>query len=175
MCPPPFVPNPREIKDWPKNHAPGSLKEGDSVWYRGERFWICAAPTDWAFTSYVRIVDQVWRPGGNISNTATLINVHADLLELAPVKGPAYLPQPTKHAIETKERMKATGVTDVGDDIAVMLRGKDLEQTYAIAAKYLGATVPELKAKYSGLNPGQQRMNLGNRMRGLAKKRGAIT
>lgn len=103
---------------------------------------------------------------------AILVNVHADLVELAPVRGPAFAPQPTKHAVETKQRMKEQGVTDIGDDIATMLRGKDLEQTYTIAAKYLGATVAELKAKYSKLNPGQQRMNLGNRMRGLAKKRG---
>ena len=171
--PAPFVPNVREIKDWPKNHAPGALKEGDSVWYRDQRFWICWAPSDWLHTSYIRLVDHAWRPGSNIHKDAVFVNVHADLVTLAPVKGPAFAPQPTKHAVETRERMKAEGVTDIGDDVATMLRGKSLDEAYAIAAKYLHVTEPELRAKYSKLNHGQQRMNLGNRMRGYAKKRGA--
>lgn len=54
---------------------------------------------------------------------------------------------------------------DTGDSIATKLRGKTLEEVYAIAAKGLGESIKDLAAKYSHLNPGQQRMCLGNRLR----------
>lgn len=58
---------------------------------------------------------------------------------------------------------------DVGDDIAKLLRGKELAEVYELAAKKLDCSVRSLKEKYGHLNVGQQRMNLGNRLRGLAK------
>lgn len=58
-----------------------------------------------------------------------------------------------------------------GDDIALQLQGKSLEDVYEIGARFLETTVDALREKYSHLNPGQQRMNIGNRMRGLVKKR----
>jgi hypothetical protein len=57
-----------------------------------------------------------------------------------------------------------------GDDIAAQLLGKTLDQVYAIAAKAIGVPEAELRAKYAHLNPGQARMNLGNRMRGAITK-----
>ena len=54
---------------------------------------------------------------------------------------------------------------DSGDQIAVSLRGKELDEVYAIVAKAIGETQASLKARYAKLNPGMQRMNLGNRLR----------
>jgi hypothetical protein len=54
---------------------------------------------------------------------------------------------------------------DNGDALAKTLRGAELDEVYAQAAKLLGETQTALKAKYSHLNAGMQRMNLGNRMR----------
>jgi len=171
IAPGPFVPNPRTTADWPKKHAPGGLKEGDSVWYRNERWWVCNVPGSWEMTSYVVIVNEAWRPGGHVSKTAEVLSVHADLVELAPVKGPAWTAQPTKHAVDTQAKKKELGITHVGDDIGAMLQGKSLDEVYTIAAKYLGVPEKELRAKYSHMNPGQQRMNCGNRMRGWSKRK----
>lgn len=171
IAPGPFVPNPRTTADWPKKWAPGGLKEGESVWYRGERWWVCNVPGSWEFTSYVVIVSEAWRPGGHVSKTAEVLSVHADLLEHAPMKGPAWTAQPTKHAVETQAKKKELGITHVGDDIGAMLQGKSLDEVYEIASKYLGVPEKELRAKYSHMNPGQQRMNCGNRMRGWSKRK----
>jgi hypothetical protein len=54
---------------------------------------------------------------------------------------------------------------DNGDDVARQLRGAELDDVYAAAAKLLGETQTALRTKYKHLNPGMQRMNLGNRMR----------
>lgn len=62
---------------------------------------------------------------------------------------------------------------DNGDTIALLLRGADLETVYSIGAKELGVSVEALKTKYQHLNPGQQRMNIGNRIRGAIRKRNA--
>lgn len=62
---------------------------------------------------------------------------------------------------------------DNGDTIAQMLRGADLDTVYRVGAKELGTSVEALKLKYGHLNPGQQRMNVGNRIRGAIRKREA--
>lgn len=59
---------------------------------------------------------------------------------------------------------------DVGDQVAIWLRGLDLEGVYVKGAEYLGEKLDVLKAKYAKLNPGQQRMTIGNRMRAKWKK-----
>lgn len=64
---------------------------------------------------------------------------------------------------------------DIDDEVAKQLREKTLDQVYAYAAKTCDLTVKELKAKYEHLNPGMQRMNLGNKLRAafrLAEKAG---
>jgi hypothetical protein len=173
--PPPFVPNVRTPDQWPKKHEPGSLKTGDSVWYGEERWWIVNAPPTWEPTSFVCVSDQALRPNAAIPSGVKVQMVHADLLELAPTKrGPLLSSaQPTKHAIETRERMKKEGLTDIGDVVAEKLRNKTLDEAYAIAAEFVKIPENELRAKYVKLNPGQQRMNLGNRMRGWLKKHGS--
>jgi hypothetical protein len=62
---------------------------------------------------------------------------------------------------------RADGKTslDNGDGVAATLRGVALELVYKTCAKEIGESVEALKAKYGHLNPGMQRMNLGNRLR----------
>lgn len=60
---------------------------------------------------------------------------------------------------------------DCGDDVAKQLRGKELDDVYKIVAKVTNEPEKDLRKRYEHLNPGQQRMNLGNRYRGaLADK-----
>ena len=58
---------------------------------------------------------------------------------------------------------------DSGDELAVMLRGKDLDEVYEMASDILDVEAVDLYAKYEHLNPGQQRMVLGNRIRRAMK------
>lgn len=56
---------------------------------------------------------------------------------------------------------------DSNDSVAVKLRGMDLGEVYKLAASLIPPnTVASLRDQYSHLNPGMQRMNLGNRIRG---------
>lgn len=54
---------------------------------------------------------------------------------------------------------------DCGDPVAEKLRGKPLDDIYGQAAKTLGESERSLRKRYSHLNAGMQRMNLGNRLR----------
>ena len=58
-----------------------------------------------------------------------------------------------------------------GDDLAIRLSSKTPAEVPELASKLLGL---DLKTKYASLNPGQQRMNAGNRLRSALKK-GNIT
>lgn len=76
-----------------------------------------------------------------------------------------------EHDISGYEKVKnASGHTsyDNGDDVATKLRGKTLDEVYAHAAKTLKEPEKDLRAKYKHLNPGMQRMSLGNRLRKIA-------
>lgn len=57
-----------------------------------------------------------------------------------------------------------------GDTVATALQAMNLAETYAVAAGILDVSEDELQAKYGHLNNGQQRMNLGNRIRGAISK-----
>lgn len=67
-----------------------------------------------------------------------------------------------KHDVKTPSGRKAF---DTNDKVAAKLRGLDLDQAYAEAAIWCDIPESELRAKYGHLNPGMQRMNLGNKMR----------
>ena len=54
---------------------------------------------------------------------------------------------------------------DNGDMTAVILRGQTLDEVYAIAAASTGKSETDLRNRYAHLNPGMQRMNLGNMIR----------
>lgn len=72
-----------------------------------------------------------------------------------------------KHYVKTKEGKKTH--IDCGDELAAQLRNLSLEDVYQFASSILVVDVAELKAKYGHLNNGQQRMNLGNRLRYFLK------
>lgn len=57
-----------------------------------------------------------------------------------------------------------------GDHVAQKLADMDLDDIYSYTATVLKMSKQELKDKYSHLNPGMQRMCLGNRVRAAAKK-----
>ena len=59
---------------------------------------------------------------------------------------------------------------DNGDEIAQFLRPRALIDVYVSAACLLREDIVLLRQRYAHLNPGQQRMNLGNRIRGAARK-----
>jgi hypothetical protein len=77
---------------------------------------------------------------------------------------PLYLPQYESYSAVRKDGSKIRSI-DKGDAIAKMLRGQDLVKTYADVAAATGASVIELKERFNHLNPGMQRMNLGNMLR----------
>lgn len=52
-----------------------------------------------------------------------------------------------------------------GDSIAKKLEGKSLDDTYKLAAQITKVPEKDLRSKYSKLNPGMQRMTLGNMIR----------
>jgi hypothetical protein len=54
---------------------------------------------------------------------------------------------------------------DCGDGLSELLRGKTLDEVYKFVAEFLGVSEESLRTKYSKLNAGMQRMNLGNRCR----------
>lgn len=64
---------------------------------------------------------------------------------------------------------------DNADALAKALRGKTLDEAYTICSKALKAegepaTVKALKARYAHLNPGHQRMCIGNKVRAAMKR-----
>jgi hypothetical protein len=59
---------------------------------------------------------------------------------------------------------------DIGDATAKLLRGKTLDKVYKVVAKLLDASEKSLRDRYTHLNPGQQRMTLGNRLRAAVKR-----
>jgi hypothetical protein len=56
------------------------------------------------------------------------------------------------------------------DEVAEKLDGLHLEEVYGLVSGELQVPVSELKDKYGHLNPGLQRMSLGGRLRGVARK-----
>ncbi len=53
-----------------------------------------------------------------------------------------------------------------GDPVARKLAGKELAEVYKLAAEATNLPLTQLRTRYSHLNPGMQRMNLGNLIRG---------
>lgn len=180
MPPPAFIPVPIDPGHYPKRwaiegdplfakkaHKLPYLKRGQIVFYHGLRYWVERVPASWADSCAVWISDDKIHPDATrlTHDKRESFQVHADCLAEAPQLTRIGSPLPTVASAARKERADA-GVHDVGDEVAVLLRGcKDLDGVYAAVAKYLGVKVADLKAKYGHLNPGQQRMNCGNKMR----------
>lgn len=81
------------------------------------------------------------------------------------------LKEAAKRYQHNKEVKTAGGHVSVnnGDELAVRLQGKTLDEVYAFAAKQLKVDEAELRTRYAHLNVGMQRMNLGNKVRAAAK------
>jgi hypothetical protein len=60
-------------------------------------------------------------------------------------------------------------VRDIGDETADEIAGKSFSELVAIAARETGLTKVSLTEKYEKLNPGMQRMTLGNIIRAAKK------
>lgn len=73
----------------------------------------------------------------------------------------------TSAEVKTASGRKAI---DINDEVATALRGVDLADVYRQASAATGQTQKALHEKYDHLNPGMQRMNLGNLIRGAASK-----
>lgn len=54
--------------------------------------------------------------------------------------------------------------------VSAALDGFTLDETYAVAAEMTDVPAKDLRSRYSHLNVGMQRMNLGNRIRGAVAK-----
>lgn len=59
---------------------------------------------------------------------------------------------------------------DKGDDVALAMRPLTLAQAYEFAASKIGCGVKDLQARFEHLNPGMQRMNLGNMVRRVLRE-----
>lgn len=81
---------------------------------------------------------------------------------------PADLTRYTEHK-EGPRTASGRNPVDIADAVAAKLRGKDLDFCYAQAAKATGIAEHDLRKRYVRLNPGMQRMNLGNLLRGAAR------
>ncbi len=81
----------------------------------------------------------------------------------------ALLAERSRSYIRDSEHKTAGGNTSVhcGDAAARKLLGKSLDECYAIAADITEEDESALRTRYQHLNPGMQRMNLGNKIRGV--------
>lgn len=85
-----------------------------------------------------------------------------------------YLPQ-----YEAYKALTTCGETkrsiDKGDTVALQLRPLSLTSVYAAVSNVTGTSIADLSARFSHLNPGMQRMNLGNMMRRALREAAAQT
>lgn len=65
---------------------------------------------------------------------------------------------------------KGTKSLNNGDPIAQLLEGKEWEEVCKLADEILGEPAGHHATKYANLNPGQRRMNSGNRIRAAWKR-----
>ena len=82
---------------------------------------------------------------------------------------PLYLPQYTAYTTELADGSKKRSI-DKGDGVALALRKLTLDAVYAQASKATGISQVGLRDRFAHLNPGMQRMNLGNMIRKALKE-----
>jgi hypothetical protein len=82
---------------------------------------------------------------------------------------PLYLPQYTAYTTELADGSKKRSI-DKGDAVAVGLRKLTLDAVYATASSATGISQAGLRDRFAHLNPGMQRMNLGNMIRKALKE-----
>jgi hypothetical protein len=67
--------------------------------------------------------------------------------------------------LQDEKAGKKSRTIDNGDALSKKLRGEPIERLYKLASEASKLPQTELRAKYEKLNPGQQAMNLRNRIR----------
>jgi len=82
---------------------------------------------------------------------------------------PLYLPQYTTYTTAMADGSKKRSI-DKGDSVAVALRALTLDGVYAKASAATGLSQVGLRDRFAHLNPGMQRMNLGNMIRKALKE-----
>jgi hypothetical protein len=75
-----------------------------------------------------------------------------------------YLPQYEAYKALTTEGTTKRSI-DKGDTVAIALRPLTLTTVYATVSNATGTSIPDLMDRFGHLNPGMQRMNLGNMLR----------
>lgn len=75
-----------------------------------------------------------------------------------------YLPQYEAYKALTTEGETKRSI-DKGDAVALQLRPLVLMSVYATVSNATGVAIKDLTARFGHLNPGMQRMNLGNMLR----------
>jgi hypothetical protein len=105
---------------------------------------------------------------GNIVEALESAVVEAAPLPSRSIVPPAYRAAcaAVKHETKTAKGNKSV---DCNDTLASFLRGKTVEQVAAIAESAGCGSAQALLARYAKLNVGQQRMNIGNRIRAVVK------
>lgn len=88
-------------------------------------------------------------------------------------------PDHTRYTRHSEVTASGRSCYDISDYVADILRGLNLEDVYHDVATYMNQMGVEelsseqvLYAKYEHLNPGMQRMNLGNLLRGTMRRLG---
>lgn len=113
-------------------------------------------------------------------NTLGLLAIHSLMSEAgaeggasgasAPATTGTVIRPDTGHYVKVKSASGATSKA-CGDETSLLLAGATLDETYPFVAKVTGQEESVLREKYGTKNPGQQRMFLGNLIRGgLASK-----
>lgn len=82
---------------------------------------------------------------------------------------PLYLPQYIAYTTELADGSKKRSI-DKGDGVALTLRRLTLDAVYATASRAIGISQVGLRDRFAHLNPGMQRMNLGNMIRKALKE-----
>ena len=83
-----------------------------------------------------------------------------------------YLERYQRYTRVAEDGVKSRSV-DNGDAVARAFREMDLEQGYEYVAATIGTSPEALRAQYGHLNVGQQRMNIGNRLRAFLRRQAA--
>ena len=85
-----------------------------------------------------------------------------------------YLPQYEAYAAKRADGTTKRSI-DKGDYVAMTLRTMDLLSVYAAVSNATGTSMADLRERFGHLNPGMQRMNLGNMYRRALREAAAAT
>jgi hypothetical protein len=85
-----------------------------------------------------------------------------------------YLPQYEAYATKRVDGTTKRSI-DKGDNVAVLLRHLTLGDVYETVSSAANTSVADLRERFSHLNPGMQRMNLGNMFRRALREAAAAT